>query len=109
MAPFKTHTTFDYVKKSHLSYLLRARSVIGRIEKFLKEKGGDMNYSAMSVSVSREHFAIGFNELCVYLSPNLSAEQLDIRHYGDSMCVSFYDRMLRDNKKRKLAALAADV
>lgn len=109
MAPFKTHTAFDYEKKNHLSYLSRARSVIGKIEALLIEKGGDVNFSAMSVSASRERFAIGFNELCSYLSPDMNQQQLDIRHYGDAMYVSFYDRMLRDRKKRKLAALNAEV
>ena len=39
----------------------------------------------------------------------MNQQQLDIRHYGDAMYVSFYDRMLRDRKKRKLAALNAEV
>jgi hypothetical protein len=28
-----------------------------------------------------------------------------MRHYGDAMYVSFYDRILKQQKKRKLAAI----
>jgi hypothetical protein len=76
-----------------------------KIESFLKTKYENSNLSLISITDSREKFAIGFDDLCVWLSPEMSITQLDMRHYGDAMYVSFYDRILKQQKKRKLAAI----
>ena len=109
MAPFKTHTSYDYETKRHLSYLSRARSVMKLIESLLKADDSNLNLSALSITQSRAKFATGFDKLCRHLSPDLSEQQIDMRHYGDAMYVSFYERMLRHEKKRKLALLTVDV
>ena len=105
MAPFKTHTAFDYELNRHLSYLSRARSVMKRIENLLKERYSTLNLSTLDITQNRAKFEIGFYMLCSALSPELNEQQLDSKHYGDAMYVSFYDRMLRHDRKRKLALL----
>lgn len=59
----------------------------------------------MNITDSRSKFASGFDDLCIWLSPEMNMEQLDVRHYGDAMYVSFCDRILKQQKKRKLAAV----
>ena len=102
MAPYRTHTALDYRPKKYLSYLSRARKVIEKIESLLTAKYENLNLSRMNITDGRAKFAIGFHELCVWLSPELSIVELDSRHYGDAMYLSFYDRIL---KKRKRAAI----
>jgi hypothetical protein len=109
MAPFRTHSPFDYETNRHSSYLSRAKSVMKKIEGLLKARDSTLNLSTLSITQSRAKFATGFDELCALLSPDLNEEQLDMRHYGDAMYVSVYDRLLRQEKKRKLALLAGDV
>lgn len=109
MKPFKSHTSFDYETKRHLSYLSRARSVIKKIENLLIEDDNDLDLSSLDILQSRVKFAAGFNKLCLLLSPNMSVQQLDLRHYGDAMYISFYDRILRLERKRKLALLTVTV
>lgn len=96
MAPFRTHNSYDYGLKKYVSYLSRARVVIKKIESLLKEKEPELDLSKLDITASRTKLAVGFHELCTYLSPDV--------HHGDAMYVSFYDRLLRQ-KKRKLAAL----
>lgn len=105
MAPYRTHSALDYTAKRFLSYLSRARTVMKKIESFLKTKYENLNLSLISITESREKFAIGFDDLCVWISPEMSIAQLDMRHYGDAMYVSFYDRILKQQKKRKLAVI----
>lgn len=109
MAPFKKHSPFDYQTNRHLSYLSRAKSVMNKIESLLKAKDDTLDLSTLSITQSRVKFAAGFDELCALLSPGLTEQELDMRHYGDAMYVSFYDRILRHEKKRKLALLAVAV
>ena len=105
MAPYRTHTALDYVPKRFLSYLSRARKVMEKIESLLTAKYENLSLSRMNINDSRIKFAIGFDDLCVWLSPERSIEELDVRHYGDAMYLSFYDRILKERKKRKLAAI----
>jgi hypothetical protein len=104
MAPFRTHNSYDYGLKKYVSYLSRARVVIKKIESLLKEKEPELDLSKLDITASRTKFAVGFLALLTYLSPDVTKEELDRMHYGDAMYVSFYDRLLRQ-KKRKLAAL----
>jgi hypothetical protein len=99
MAPYRTHTPMDYVPKKFLSYLSRARKVMEKIESLLEEKYENLNLSRMNITDSRMKFAIGFDALCVWLSPELSIIELDLRHYGDAMYVSFYERLLKKRKR----------
>ena len=105
MAPYRTHTALDYVPKRFLSYLSRARKVMKKIESLLTAKYDNLNLSRMNMTDSRTKFAAGFDELCCWLSPELSIVELDLKHYGDAMYLSFYDSILKDRKKRKLAAI----
>ena len=109
MAPFKTHSPFDYQTNRHQSYLSRAKSVMKKIEGLLKARDSALNLSTLSITQSRAKFATGFDLLCALLSPDLSEQELDMRHYGDAMYVSFYDRNLRHERKRKLALIAVAV
>jgi hypothetical protein len=70
-----------------------------KIESLLKEKYENLNLSHMNITDSRMKFAIGFDALCVWLSPELSIIELDLRHYGDAMYVSFYERLLKKRKR----------
>jgi hypothetical protein len=103
MAPYRTHTALDYVEKRFLSYLSRARKVMKKIQALLKAKDENLDLSRLNITESRVKFAAGFDDLCAWLSPEMNMQQLDMRHYGDAMYVSFYDRILRQEKKRKLA------
>lgn len=76
-----------------------------KIESLLTAKYENLSLSRMNINDSRIKFAIGFDDLCVWLSPERSIEELDVRHYGDAMYLSFYDRILKERKKRKLAAI----
>jgi hypothetical protein len=93
MAPYRTHKAVDYVEKRFLSYLSRARKVMKKIEALLKEKDNSLDLSRLNITESRVKFAAGFDELCAWLSPEMNMQQLDMRHYGDAMYVSFYDRI----------------
>ena len=104
MAPYRSHNSYDYGLKKYVSYLSRARVVMTKIESLLKEKEPELDLSKLDITASRTKFAVGFNDLCTYLSPDVTIVVLDRRHYGDAMYVSFYDRLLRQ-KKRKLAAV----
>jgi hypothetical protein len=105
MAPYRTHTALDYVPKRFLSDLSRARKVMEKIESLLTAKYDNLNLSRMNMTDSRTKFAAGFDELCCWLSPELIIVELDLKHYGDAMYLSFYDRILKDRIKRKLAAI----
>ena len=93
MAPYRTQKAVDYVEKRFLSYLSRARKVMKKIEALLKEKDNSLDLSRLNITESRVKFAAGFDELCAWLSPEINMQQLDMRHYGDAMYVSFYDRI----------------
>jgi hypothetical protein len=84
----------DYVPKKFLSCLLRARKVMEKIESLLKAKDENLNLSRMNITDSRTKFATGFDALRVWLSQELSIVELYLRHYGDAMYVSFYERLL---------------
>ena len=73
------------------------------IQKLLLEDKPGLNLSKITIAQSRVHFAAGFDKLTSWLSPSLSLLEVDVRHNGDAMYVSFYDRILRQKKKRKLA------
>lgn len=103
MAPYRTHRSMDYREKKHLSYLSRARIVMSTMESLLLENAPDLKLSKITIAQSRVQFAAGFDKLSSWLSPSLSLLELDMRHNGDAMYVSFYDRILRQKKKRKLA------
>lgn len=80
--------------------------MIKKIEALLKVKEPDLELSTLHITAIRAKFATGFDDLCSYLSPGHTIEELDRRHYGDAMYVSFYERLLKQQKKRKLDALA---
>jgi hypothetical protein len=102
MAPYRTHTALDYVKKRFLSYLSRARTDMKKVESLLKAKDENSDLSGLSITESRVKFAAGFDDFCACLSPEMNMQKLDMRHFGDAIYVSFYDRILRQEKKRKL-------
>ena len=93
----------DYKEKKYESYLSRARVVILTIEGLLLEDEPNLKLSKLSIPESRTKFAIGFDKLCIWLSPSLSALEVDVRHNRDAMYVSVYYRILRQRKKKKLA------
>jgi hypothetical protein len=101
MAPYWTHTALDYIPKRFLSYLSRARKVMGKIESLLTARYDNLNLLRLNMTDT----AAGFDELCCWLSPELSIDERDLRHYGDAMYLSFYGRILKERKKRKLAAI----
>ena len=105
MAPFRSHISYDYGLKKYASYLSRARVVMTKIGSLLKAKEPELDLSKIDITASRTKFAVGFNALCTYLSPDNPIDAVDRRHYGDAVYVSFYDRLLRQQRKRKLAAL----
>jgi hypothetical protein len=51
------------------------------------------------------HLPVSANALCSWLSPELNILELDMRHNGDAIYLSFYGRILRQKKKTKIAAL----
>jgi hypothetical protein len=53
MAPYRTHTSMEYVPKKFLSYLSRARKVMEKIESLLKAKGENSNLSRENITDSR--------------------------------------------------------
>lgn len=108
MAPYKSHSAEDYENKKHGSYLSRARRVMEKIESLVKESEPNFKFSKLSIGESRVKFAAGFDKLCSWLSPDASQAELDIRHYGDAMYVSFYDRILKESKKRKHAEMVEE-
>ena len=75
MSSFKSHTSFDYETKRHLSYLSRARSIIKKVENLLIEDDNDLNLSSLDILQSRVKFAAGFNKICLLLSPNMNVHQ----------------------------------
>lgn len=76
-----------------------------KIETLLKIDDINLKLSKLNINESRAKFALGFDKLCSWLSPSLTVQEIDMRHYGDAMYVSFYDRILRQQKKRKLAII----
>ena len=74
-----------------------------KIEDLLKINEPNLKLSKISIAESRVKFAAGFDLLCSWLSPSLTIQELDARHNGDAMYVSFYDRILLQKKKRKIA------
>lgn len=74
-----------------------------KIEELLKIDEPNLKLSKISIAESRVKFAVGFDLLCSWLSPSLTIQELDARHNGDAMYVSFYDRILLQKKKRKIA------
>jgi hypothetical protein len=99
MVPYKMHSSFDYETQKEVSYLTRARKVMEKIESLVQDsEGPGFKFSSLTITESRIKFAAGFDKLCIWLSPNLSQEELDYRHYGDAMFVSFYDRI---NKRKR--------
>lgn len=79
--------------------MTRARKVMEKIESFVQDsEGPGFKFSSLTITESRIKFADGFDKLCIWLSPNLSQDELDYRHYGDAMFVSFYDRI---NKRKR--------
>lgn len=106
MGPFSSHICSDYVIRRHQSYLSRARVVINKIEALLKVKEPNLVLKTLHITKIRAKFASGFDDLCSYLSLGQTIEELDRRHYGDAMYVSFYERLLKQQKKRKLDAAA---
>ena len=80
--------------------------MIKKIEALLKVKEPDLELSMLHITVIRAKFAAGFDDLCSYLSPGQTIEELDKRHYGDAMYVSFFERLLKQQKKRKFDAAA---
>lgn len=105
MAPYRTHRATDYKEKKHGSYLSRARIVMATLETMRQVDEPHLKLSKMNIAESRVKFASGFDKLCTWLSPSLSTSELDLRHNGDAMYVSFYDRILRRKKKRKVALI----
>lgn len=103
MAPYKVHAQLDYEDNKSQSYLSRARKVMEKIECFVKETEPNFKFSRVNIVESRVKFAEGFDRLCNWLSPDLSQVEIDYRHYGDAMFVSFYDRILKETKKRKIS------
>jgi hypothetical protein len=95
------HAALDYVEKRFLSYLSRARKAMKKIEALLNAKDLNLDLSRLNITESRMKFLAGFDDLRAWLSPEMKMQQLDMRHYGDAMYVSFYDRMIRQEKKRK--------
>lgn len=79
-----------------------------KIESLLKEDESDLRLAGLSIAVSRGNFAKGFDKLCSWLSPTLTVAEMDLRHFGDAMYVSFYDRILRQQKKRKADEMQAN-
>lgn len=75
--------------------------IMGKIESLLIEDEGNLRLAGLGMTASRVHFAKGFDKFCTWLSPTLTQVELDLRHFGDAMYVSFYDRIQRQNKKRK--------
>ena len=80
-----------------------------KIENLLKEDEADLRLAGLSIAVSRVKFAKGFDKLCSWLSPTLTVAEMDLRHFGDAMNVSFYDRILREHEKREAAEMEVDV
>ena len=105
MGPFNSHKAEDYMLKRQQSYLSRGRKVMEKIEVLLKIKEPDLDLSQLNISGSRAKFATGFDDLCSYLSPGATILELDRKHYGDAMYLSFYERLLKHKKKRKLALI----
>ena len=75
------------------------------LETMLQVDEPHLKLSKMNIAESRVKFASGFDKLCTWLSPSLSTLELDLRHNGDAIYVSFYDRILRRKKKRKVALI----
>lgn len=103
MAPYRTHRATDYSGKKYHSYLSRARIVMKTIEDLLKNVEPNLKLSKINIAQSKVKFAAGFDLLCSWLSPSLTTQELDARHYGDAMYVSVYDRIRRQKRKRTLA------
>lgn len=76
-----------------------------KLEDTLKETEDNIDLSSLIIALSRLYFARGFNTLCSRLSPELNGLQLDMRHNGDAIYISFYDKIPRQKKKRKIASL----
>lgn len=76
-----------------------------KLEDTLKETEDNLDLSRLNIAQSRVYFAVGFNALCSWLSPELNDLEVDLRHNGDAMYLSVYDRILRQKKKRKIASL----
>ena len=81
MAPFRSHNSYDYGLKKYVSYLSRARVVITKIESLLKEKEPELDLSKLDITASRTKFAVGFNDLCTYLSPDVTIDVLDRKSF----------------------------
>ena len=93
MGPFSSHISSDYVIRRHQSYLSGARVVINKIEALLKVKEPNLVLKILHITEIRAKFSSGFDDLCSYLSLGQTIEELDRRHYGDAMYVSFYKRL----------------
>jgi hypothetical protein len=78
MAPYRTYTALDFIPKRFLSSLSRARKVMEKIEYSLIAKYDTFNLSRMNMTDSRTKFAAGLDELCCWLSPELSILELDV-------------------------------
>ena len=99
MAPYRMHKSSDYENHKDASYLSRARKVLEKIESLVQDsEGPDFKFSNLTINESRIKFAVGFDKLCIWLSPNLSQEEIDRKHYGSAMFLSFYDRI---NKRKR--------
>jgi hypothetical protein len=70
-----------------------------KFEDVLRETEENLDLSRLSIAQSRVYFARGLNTLCSRLSPELNILELDMRHNGDAIYLSFYDIILRQKKE----------
>jgi hypothetical protein len=74
---------------------------MGKIESLLTARYDNLNLLRLNMTDSRSKFAAGFDELCCWLSPELSIDELDLRHYGDAM-YSMAEYLKREKRENSL-------
>ena len=105
MAPFRVHRATDYTHKNQMSYLSRCRNVMAKIESLILDNEPELQLVHLSLTESRNKFTVGFDLLCAWIFPTLTQIELDVKHLGDAMYLTFYDRINKETKKRKAASL----
>ena len=90
--------SFDLRKADH-AQLSKAARVISTLEKLLPVENPPVILRKLGITDSRVKFAAAFDALCLSLTPAATVEEIDKKRYGESSYVTFYDLIVKQNKR----------
>lgn len=102
IAPYRMLHVWDLGTPADSSLLSRGSKVLQKLEQLAKEANPALQLRSLNITESRAVFSSAFDALCLPLRSDLTAEQVDRRHYGESSYLTFYD-LINKTKKRNLA------